>query len=332
MLNSDYPQDKLHVFIGSDASTDNSNEIIKRIEDHEKRIKFFAYSHRRGKAKVINELVQEAFSITPESANHILLFTDANVILLPKVCKMLCRHYTDPRIALVDSRISPLRINTTGISYSETQYINLESKIKYLEGKLWGAMMGAFGGCFSLRSTYFQPVPDGFLVDDFYISMNALKNGGLCMNDLDAVCHEGMPDQINEEFKRKARISAGNFQNLSIFYNVLFEGPVSVAYAFLSHKVLRWLGPFFILIVFFSSFCLSLYFPKPFQFIFISITLFLIILPLFDYLISKLGFHNKILRGIRYFMLMNLALLFGFINYLKGIKVSSWEPPKRSMI
>ncbi len=332
LLESDFPAKQINIFVGSDSSSDNSNIIIEKLSLEDNRIHFFNFKQRRGKTLVINDLVDEAFNHNPQSQNHILLFTDANVILTKDVIKKLCTHFSDKDLALIDSKIIPTNLKPEGISFSENQYMSLEIKIKHMEGEVWGAMMGAFGGCFAIRSSYFEKVPSRFLVDDFYISMCALEKGGKCKNELDAVCYEGMPDQLSEEFRRKSRISAGNFQNLAVFYKLLFHKPWHVAYAFFSHKVLRWMGPLLILLILISFVGLSIVDSKTYLVYLVSITMILVFIPILDYLMEKIGIHIKLIRGTRYFIMMNIALLFGFINYVSGIRKSSWEPPKRSII
>jgi cellulose synthase/poly-beta-1,6-N-acetylglucosamine synthase-like glycosyltransferase len=332
ILDADYPFEKLHIFVGSDASTDQSNAILSALAQLDTRIVFVHYSVRRGKTLVINDLIDLAFERIPKSSNHILLFTDANVMLTKPVIRNLCKPFSNSNIALVDSKIIPTDIRSYGISKSENEYMNMEIKIKFWEGELWGCMMGAFGGCFALRSDYFEKIPDNFIVDDFFISMTVLSRGGFCKNELEAICYEGKPDQIMEEFKRKSRISAGNFQNLVYFYKLLFRKPWTLAYAFFSHKVLRWTAPLYLLISIISLLILSILNPDTYG-VYLQLGFVLILLfPALDYILSKLNIHIKILRGNRYFILMNIALFFGFIRYITGIKRSSWEPPKRNTI
>ena len=85
-------------------------------------------------------------------------------------------------------------------------------------------MMGAFGGCFAVRRACYHPAPAAFLVDDFYITMAVLRDGYQAINELDARCYEDVSDHLPEEFRRKARISAGNFQNLREFRRLLCAG------------------------------------------------------------------------------------------------------------
>ena len=56
----------------------------------------------------------------------------------------------------------------------------------------------------------------------------------------------------------------------------------------------------------------------------------LLVAPILDYALSRRGLHLPILRHLRYFVVMNIALLHGLILYVYGIKNSVWEPPKRN--
>ncbi len=317
------------VFIGSDASTDRTNEILLRFQNENPVFKIHIFSERRGKSRVVNDLVDHAFLLNPPGRHHVLLFTDANVYL-DKDC--LCRminHFQDDQCGLVDSRILQAGVKSSGISSSEMEYMNLESRLKHWESLVDGNMMGPFGGCFMVRSDYYERVPLNLLLDDFYISMTVSRKGGRCINDINAICWEGVPHSISEEFKRKRRISAGNFQNLAIFYPVLFQRPFLRAYTFLSHKVLRWLGPIFILLALVSAGILGIMGHSQFVWISYFLAFVTLVVPMADFLLEKLGVHLKHLRNIRYFLYMNLALLAGLCNYLVGIKSAAWQPPSR---
>ena len=216
-----------------------------------------------------------------------------------------------------------------GISRSETKYIQSESLLKFREGALWGTMIGPFGGCYLLRSDLFEPIPANFLVDDFYIAMRAFEKGALAINDLDASCYEAVSHEMKEEYKRKARIAAGNFQNMVTFRRLWLPPFSKLAFSFFSHKILRWLGPFFLLFMLLSSFILALGGNNLFAWMFIFQLILWLLVPFTDYLLVKLGMHGLWFRSIRYFLAMNLALLAGFFRFLKGVKSGTWEPPKR---
>ena len=70
-----------------------------------------------------------------------------------------------------------------------------------------------------------------------------------------------VPGDTEGEFRRKVRISSGNFQNLFFFKGMLLRFWRPLAFCFWSHKVFRWFTPFFLMISLFSSALLALYQP-----------------------------------------------------------------------
>lgn len=329
LIHSDYPKENIHIYIGSDNSNDATNSILSEYESKLHNLHFFPYNNRNGKPEIINKLSLECFKNTPQQSDHILLLTDASVILEKNTIQNLVQYFIDPNISIVDSNMLHVGMQQEGISKSENQYISSEVYLKHWEGQVWGKMMGPFGGCYALRSTYFTPVPPNFLVDDFYIAMNALEQDTLAINSLEAVCYESVSHEMAEEYRRKSRISAGNFQNLHTFRHVL-NLTTPIGFAFFSHKVLRWLGPIFILLMLTSSLILGLNGNYFFMLLFYCQIFGLFGIPLLDFILKSLNIHVLLLRNISYFNYMNLALLHGFFNYIKGIQSNVWEPPKRN--
>jgi len=185
--------------------------------------------------------------------------------------------------------------------------------------------MGPFGGCYALRKNYYSQIPPNFLVDDFFINMKVLEKGGKCINEKNARVYEDVSNDLNEEFRRKVRIATGNFQNLFTFFPLLFKFN-NISFCFFSHKVLRWLGPIFIIISLITSFVLkSIAF---YNWIFVAQIGFYLI-PFLDMLLKKLNIHILLLRFITHLLAMNLALFIGMWKYFKGVRTSIWEPTKR---
>ncbi len=331
LLQQNYPSEKIDIYIGSDNSTDATNDIVQQyVNIKNNSILFFPFSSRQGKPGIINQLAQHSFKKNGKGNHHILIITDASVLLSPDTIYHLVKHFKNPKIGLVDAHMQHIGIQEEGISISEDQYINKEVQIKYREGIIWGKMMGPFGGCYALHSDCFTLVPHNFLVDDFYIAMHVLENNKNVINDLDAICKESVSHEISEEYRRKARISAGNFQNLAVYKHLLFPHQKSLAFTFLSHKVLRWLGPFFIILSYISNVFLAVDGNLFYSILLIFQTILIFFIPILDLFLQKIEIHISILRSVRYFFTMNLALLEGFVNYIKGIKSNVWEPTKRT--
>ncbi len=315
-----FPKDRFEVLIGSDASTDQTDEIVTRLQTRYPSLRFFPSGERRGKPNVINRLALEA-------TGGILVLTDANVMFDRETLGELISPFTDPAIGLVDTQMINLGMKREGISFQEKAYISREVRMKHKESTLWGTMMGPFGGCFALRKELFEPVPKNFLVDDFFLNMRVLESGFKAINNPAARVYEDVSNDLGIEFKRKIRISTGNFQNLFRFRRLLWPGMRGLAFCFWSHKVLRWLGPFFLIVAgaclawlsFFSTVYLAMF----------AAYLLLMVIPLIDVLLKRVNLHFLLPRFITHFLVMNLALLIGFIRFIKGVKTNVWQPTKR---
>ncbi len=326
----DYPAQQLQIFIGSDCSSDATNALVQAYADQYPNFHFFPFTQRRGKPIVVNDLVKSAAQKQELGKDHLFLFTDASVILEEDTLLQLAQHFKNSEIFLVDANMQSRGVKKEGISRSERQYVNREVNLKQMESLAWGKMIGPFGGCYALRSSFYEPVPSGYLVDDFYITMKAYEKGGLAINELKAYCHEGLSHEISEEYRRKARISAGNFKNLATFKHLLWPPWKSLAFGFLSHKVLRWFGPFFIIFAVLTSTFLSFQGNLIYLALLSLLAIWLILIPMLDTLLRNLGMNVLLFRNITYFNKMNLALLEGFFTYLKGVQSNVWQPPKRN--
>jgi cellulose synthase/poly-beta-1,6-N-acetylglucosamine synthase-like glycosyltransferase len=323
-----YPEGLITIWIGSDGSTDNTNAILAEECEGLPQMHTFYFGNRRGKPKVMNELVEKA-NFFFGNEDFILILTDANVLFKEDLVLHLVKPFIVPEINLVDSLILPLNQMEKGISFSEKYYLMRESELKCNEGKWAGLSMGASGGCYAIRSKAFVPVPDNFLVDDFFISFNVLLQGGKAILYQEAICYEEVSSAVYTEFKRRRRISSGNFQNLSFFISKFSIKQFTLWLVFFSHKVIRWFGPMLLMVVLFCIFYLSLgdissaihwfYF-----------TIFICSVFIFDLYLENKNILLPLLRGIRYFVVINAALFMGFIDFLKGIKNNVWEPTERN--
>lgn len=326
----DYPKDKINILIGSDCSDDSTNEIVSTFAQNDTRFQFFPFEERRGKPSVINDLARFASKKWAVSNDHIFIVTDASVLLDKVVVKKLVRHFKNSKIGLVDAHMVHFGMNEQGISKAEDQYISHEVNLKNGEALLWQKMIGPFGGCYAVRSTYFSEVPPNRLVDDFYIAMKVFEQGGGAINDLEAICQEPVSHDIWVEYGRKARISAGNFQNMFTFWRLWFPPFRPLNFAFFSHKILRWLGPFFLIFALLGSSFLAWKGNLFFKYVFVFQMFFYFGVPALNQLFNTLKINNLAFRKITYFLLMNIALLKGFFRFLNGIESGTWSPTKRN--
>ncbi|MCF8225410.1 MAG: glycosyltransferase [Bacteroidales bacterium] len=320
IFSSDYPAGKIKLFLGSDASTDKTNGIIKAYAAKNRLIEYRMYESRRGKPNVINDLIKKV-------SNGIVVMTDAKAIFHPDAVRNLVKHFKNRDIGIVGANIQDSTGKKSGVSAPEKAFMTREIVMKYREGLVWGAAMGLYGALYAVRRPLFTPVPKGFAVDDFFITLNVLRQKKRSILEMNAITYENVPDLISEEYRRKVRIASGNYSNMSYFLKELVSLWKGASFAYFSHKVIRWMGPFILIALAISNILLYN------QHLFYKVSLFaaagLLIFSLFDILLSKIGLHIVFLRFVRHFISMNVALLHGFINYIRGITKDVWQPTNR---
>jgi len=239
----------------------------------------------------------------------------------------LIKHFRNPGIDIVGGNIINEKVSLQGISIQEKAYMSREIQLKYKEGLIWGKAMGVYGGVYAIRKEAFTKVPANFAVDDFYITMNVLRKKRKAILNLNAITREDVPDDLNVEFIRKTRISSGNLQNLGAFISCLFPPWSALAFVFFSHKVLRWIGPFFLVLIYAMNVYLA-FFSGFFRYLLYIQTL-IIILPLIDLFLRKINYHVIFLRFVTHFYIMNFALMLGFFKNIFGKETNIWQPTRR---
>ncbi|MDP2304112.1 MAG: glycosyltransferase family 2 protein [Ignavibacteria bacterium] len=316
----DYDKELLEVIVGSDCSNDNTNQILTTLASTSPWLKIYIFENRRGKAAVINDLVQNA-------TNNILVFSDANTIFDKMALKNLINKFWDDSVGGVSGKLILSDENVTTQSVEEKKYWMFETLIKQAEGKL-GILIGANGGIFAIRKELFTSIPIRKAVtDDFFVSLSVLSKGYKFLFANDAIAYENVANDIAAEYKRKKRFAATNYQTLSFFKHLLFNNNLLLTYAFWSHKVLRWFLPFQLIIILILNmllFSTGILFEIFFYF---QVTLYTFALIGFLFSLIKVRF---ILFSLPYFFIVtNIALVSGFIKFLRKEHTVIWESTPR---
>ena len=319
VFNTSYPKEKIEFLVGSDNSTDNTNEILKRLEREFPSLKVTYFDSRQGKVRIINELVKQ-------TSFDVVISTDAKAFFLENTIYELVKYLKDDRVAAAGGFLENRRLEKDGISKQEDFYMDREMYIKYWETLYGLCPVGLYGAMYSIKKDYYTPVPENLLVDDFFITMKVYEQGKGTVFNPEAKAEEDLPNKITEEFKRKVRIATGDFQNVKIFKKFVFSPFTKIGFCFLSHKILRWFTPFFMLIG--GSALLFLWNIDFYKWLFYT-GAGVSLLPLFDFVLGKFGIHLSGIRMITHFYAMNLALFLGFFKALKGVEKGIWEPSKR---
>ena len=314
----DYPAERITILWVTDGSDDRTNELLEQYPD----IKVSYQPERRGKTAALNR----GIGFVEDS---LVLFSDANSILNKGALKEIVTKFSDPKVGCVsgEKRVEAEEDDAIS-SKGEGAYWRYESALKELDSRLY-SVVGAAGEVFAIRTELYEQLPEDTLLDDFMLSMLITKKGYKNVYCPEAYAAEGGSLNMEEEGKRKVRITAGGLQSvwrLRSLLNIFRYGILSFQY--ISHRVLRWtITPFFLLGLPIITFFLYLQ-DKLFLYVVFLIAQFLFYFCAM--LGSIYGIKNKLLYIPYYFLFMNLNIFKG-IGYLVKRKnnTGAWEKSKR---
>jgi biofilm PGA synthesis N-glycosyltransferase PgaC len=321
-LKSDYDLLKMEFIIGSDNSTDKTNEIITNLATVIPNLRFIPFDVRRGKSQILNDLVKYAIG-------DILVFSDANTIYQDDALKNLVNHFADQNVGGVSGRLLLLdhqKAAETG--NQESKYWEFENWIKENEGSI-GCLIGANGGIYGIRKNLFVPLPlDSPVMDDFYISLKVLEQNKKFIYDKNAIAREEIASDIKIEFRRRIRNNAIDLSSIKFIKELLKPKFGLISYGLWSHKIIRWLSPILLIILLITNILLI---DNCFLFsylLFIQILLYMF--SWLGYWFTRIGIKFLPFSLCYYFVFMNLALLIGIFRYLRKKQPAFWQSTNRS--
>jgi len=316
-----YDLSKVEVFIGSDASTDRTNEILTEQKKKYSWLNIYLSKERQGKAGILNQLYKQA-------KNEILVFTDSNTIFHKDALKNLIEDFSDNQIGGVCGRLILVdneKSKSEGVE--EVEYWKYETMIKKLEGQL-GILLAANGGIFAIRRELFNQIPTlNAVTDDLFISLSVISQGYKFSYRNDAVAYEETGKDVKAEYKRKVRFGATNFETLLFFKKLLWSKNKFLSYAFFSHKVTRWFLPSLLLILFVTGMILSDYNDLIHKIFYLQVIIYL--LALCGYLLSKIKLRIPVFSIPYFFVVSNIAIAEGFIKFIKKEHSVIWNSTER---
>ncbi len=207
-----------------------------------------------------------------------------------------------------------------GVRAGEGLYWRFENAIKEMESRFGGTLV-ATGAIYALRRSIWQPLPAG-ISDDSVTPLLALKAGYRVVVEPNARAFERAANDLSEEFGRKARMvtrQLGAHRHVGYFLKPFRP---MLAFRLASHKLMRWLVPFFLLGALVTNLFLL---AQPFY----QATLALAGLGAIAFLAGKAALKRSVplpapLRLWVYFCTVNAAAFTGVIDFLRGRHRAMW--------
>lgn len=239
-----YPRERLEILVVSDGSTDRTEEIVEQFAGRDARIRLLRGAGRLGKSGVQNVAAQEA-------KGEILFLTDAEARMRPDALRLLVSNFADPHVGLVTATVY-LGEPANAIAKGQGCYWRYELFLRQAESDL-ETLATASGQALAIRRAAFVPMKTCY-GDDCVLPLTVRLGGYRVLHDSRAAVFDTFPHTIEGELRARIRMVARNWTGTlsepGLLNPLRFPG---TAWGLVSHKLLRWLTPFFLAVLLAAS-------------------------------------------------------------------------------
>jgi cellulose synthase/poly-beta-1,6-N-acetylglucosamine synthase-like glycosyltransferase len=247
----------------------------------------------------------------------------------PDVLRAMMPNFVDSTVGCVAGRLIYVDPTVSSVGRGALSYWNYETFLKKHESRAC-SLIGASGCLYAVRRSAYLPLyPDE--QGDFIIATKMIQQGFRTIFEPEAVCTEETNQRIDNELKMRVRIIAQTFTDLWR-YRAMLNPFKSGFYAvqLLSHKVMRYLVPFFLMALFFASAILS---PGSLLHrILFTVQVASYLCAVFASVLDRVGMHSRLLAFPQYFLLANVASLIACYKFLRGERYARWEPIREQVV
>ena len=315
----DYPMHLLEVIVISDSSDDGTDEIVERYSPFG--VRLVRQNQRKGKSAALNLAV-------PEARGEILVFSDANALYLPDAVRQLVGPFADQRVGYVvgnsryvDKAAAPQAAEAEGL------YWKLETWLKKKESA-FHSVVGGDGAIYAIRRDLYSPLR-ATDISDFLNPLQIIDRGYLGVFEPRAVSYEETAESFLKEFRRKVRIVSRSLNALLRAPGVLnpFRQPRHW-FALVSHKLLRWFAPMFMVAMLIASLAL---WKSPIVRAALFLQAIFYGMAIIGWILQGRKKTWRIFSFAFYFCLVNVASLVACLKCLRGDLSGIWSPPRQKV-
>jgi cellulose synthase/poly-beta-1,6-N-acetylglucosamine synthase-like glycosyltransferase len=311
-----YPKERVEVLVASDASEDGTDEIVR--EYAARGVRLVRAPQRSGKEYVQGLAVAVA-------KGEVIVFTDAATILEPDALRRLIQNFGDPTVGAVSTE--DVIVDALGNPTAEGLYVKYEMWVRRLESR-FHSLVGLSGSCFAIRKNLCADWRSA-LASDFMGALHAARRGYRSIADPSARGSFVAVMSAHAELRRKVRTFLRGITvlmaNLDLL-NPLWHG--RFAFQLASHKLLRFIVPFLLLVTLTTSGLLR---SEPFFDVLFWLQIGIYFLGCVGGALSSLQ-RYRVVRVVYYFTMVQWAMLLAWAKYALGQQQVTWEPSKRQRI
>ncbi|VAW97934.1 Glycosyl transferase, group 2 family [hydrothermal vent metagenome] len=314
IIESDYPEHKREILVASDGSTDNTNPYVN--EFSAQGVRLIEVKERKGKENAQLAAIKEAHG-------DILVFSDVATQIPKEALKFIAATFDNKKIGALSSE--DRFITENGKIAGEGAYVKYEMWLRRLEASV-NSLVGLSGSFFACRKSICNNW-DINVPSDFNTALNCVSQGFVAISHPKVLGFYPNIKDESKEYQRKLRTVIRGMAAIAEKPSVLNPFKFGLfTFEVFSHKIMRWLVPWFQLALLISS-------AIAWQ----THILIAIILAgqIAFYLLATIGWLSKTARSNSliklpfFFMQVNIAIAHAGIQFLSGKRITVWEPSKR---
>ncbi len=314
-LDLSYPREKLRFLIGSDASTDRTDAIIKEYQDLDQTIELRRFD-RSGKTKIVYTLAEDVES-------ELIVFCDADVLLEAEGLRRMVSCFADPDVGGVVVRMEYEEEEKNAGSVGEKTYYGMEDTLRVKESMVY-TTVGPTGQCFGVRRGAYTPLTDYRMSDDLNLAITIPLNGKRVWFAPEVVARETNRRTLWSEYRRRLRMGQQSMATFLRYDGTRWPWRSQVGFQIWSHKVLRNLAALPAVLVCITS--LLLYSTHPLYLGVAGASLLWLLLLFAGLVTDRLKMDIPFIGYPLYFTLMLVALTAGsFRAFFSGGGLAMWS-------
>jgi cellulose synthase/poly-beta-1,6-N-acetylglucosamine synthase-like glycosyltransferase len=310
----DYPRDLLEVIVASDCSTDRTDQITKEFAS--RGVTLHRQTERLGKTAAQNAAIEKA-------QGEVVVFSDATSHYQTDVLKMIVPNFADEQVGCVGGRLVYVDQHQSDIGRGAKSYWGYETFLKRHESRA-RSLIGVSGCLYAVRRSAYAPLEND-ACSDFIIATKMVEQGLRAVFEPNAICTEETNQRPGNELKMRVRVIAQTFADL--WRNRAMMNPFRsglYAWQLFSHKVMRYLVPFFLLALLAASAILA--FDSPLYRIVFLLQMLGYSCAVLSWLLERSGVRSRVLALPHYFLLANVASVIALFQFLRGERYARWQP------
>jgi poly-beta-1,6-N-acetyl-D-glucosamine synthase len=309
LIQQDYPEDKLQILVVSDGSTDSTANIVRDLAKekciHSINLRVIECHPSAGKPTALNKGVELTLG-------EFIVFADARQTFSKNAIKNLISNFSDSNVGCVSGELVFISNENLDLKIEMGAYWKYEKFIRTMESNS-GSVMGATGAIYAIRRSLYSELPQRILLDDVLTPLKILSQGYRVILDNSAQAFDIISENVEQEWNRKVRTLAGNWQLLSYMPSMFNPIQYSWLWRFFSHKIARLLVPFLLV-----SLLLSSLLAEGILFKLFAIGQIAFYLMALSFVFNTTARQNPVIKLCYFFCVMNIAAFWGFVMWSTG--------------